>query len=99
MNISTATETNPQSETLSNAVTQATIDLAINNKTDENPNLYKSLLDIIEPPLLKALMEHCRYNQSRVAQKLGLSRGTLRHKLIEHFGDQYCSTREVATAE
>lgn len=99
MSISTLDETKQQSVSLNSAVAQTTIDLIANNKTEKDPNLYKSLLDIIEPPLLKSLMEHFRYNQSRVAKILGLSRGTLRRKLIEHFDDKYCSTREEAAAE
>lgn len=35
-----------------------------------------------------------RYKQSRAAELLGISRGTMRTKLIEHFGYTYVSTRE-----
>ena len=38
-------------------------------------------------------MENCRYNQSRAAIVLGVSRGTLRTKLKRYFDDQYVGTR------
>lgn len=57
-------------------------------------NLYDLLLEQVEPPLLKAIIERCRYNQSRAANILGLSRGTLRKKLAQYFDDQYCGSRE-----
>ena len=57
-------------------------------------NLYKLLMEQVEPPLLKAVIERCRYNQSKAAQMLGLSRGTLRKKLTQYFDSQYCGTRD-----
>lgn len=45
-------------------------------------------------PLYKAVMEHCRYNQSRAAIILGISRGTLRKMLAYYFDDPYVGTRE-----
>ncbi len=60
----------------------------------EAPNdLYKTVIAQAEAPLLKIAMEKYRYNQSRVAQALGLSRGTLRAKLQQHFKDKYVGTR------
>jgi len=44
-------------------------------------NLYDLVLAEIEVPLLEAVMEYTRGNQSRAAILLGLSRGTLRKKL------------------
>lgn len=63
-------------------------------KTSEVSNLHDMLLEQIEPPLFKAVIEHCRYNQCRAATMLGLSRGTLRMKLIKYFNDKYCGRRE-----
>jgi len=57
-------------------------------------NLHEFLLEQIEPPLLEAVMLHCRYNQTRAAQILGISRGTCRKKLIQYFDDRYCGERE-----
>ena len=48
----------------------------------QNPsNLYDLVLAEVEVPLLEAVMEYTRENQSRAAILLGLSRGTLRKKL------------------
>ncbi len=44
-------------------------------------NLYNLVLAEVEVPLLDAVMEYTRGNQSRAAILLGLSRGTLRKKL------------------
>lgn len=43
--------------------------------------LYRRVLDQVEPPLLDRVMVHTRGNQSRAAEILGISRGTLRTKL------------------
>ena len=44
-------------------------------------NLYELILAEVEAPLLEAVMEYTKNNQSRAAIVLGLSRGTLRKKL------------------
>ena len=44
-------------------------------------NLYDIVLSEVEEPLLKAVMDFARGNQSKAAVLLGLSRGTLRKKL------------------
>ena len=56
-------------------------------------DLYALVLEEIEIPLYKVVMEHSRYNQSRAAIILGVSRGTLRIKLKRYFDDQYVGTR------
>lgn len=61
---------------------------------DSITNLYDLLMEQIEPALFKAVIERCKYNQSRAASMLGLSRGTLRTKLSKYFDDQYCGTRD-----
>ncbi|MDA8562162.1 DNA-binding transcriptional regulator Fis [Gammaproteobacteria bacterium] len=49
---------------------------------DQAPtNLYEMVLAEVEVPLLEAVMEYTKGNQSRAAILLGLSRGTLRKKL------------------
>jgi Fis family transcriptional regulator len=49
---------------------------------DQAPdNLYDLVLAEVEVPLIEAVMEFTRGNQSRAAILLGLSRGTLRKKL------------------
>lgn len=83
-----------QTTTLSSNVYQLIAHLLKDRKFKKISNLYKNVLNLIEPPMLDAIMAFTRYNQSRAAKILGLSRNTLRRKLIEHFGDKYCTTRE-----
>lgn len=47
-------------------------------------NLHEIFLEEVEAPLLRAVMEHTDYNQSKAAILLGLSRGTLRKKLKQY---------------
>lgn len=44
-------------------------------------NLYELILAEVEAPLMSAVMDYTKKNQSRAAIVLGLSRGTLRKKL------------------
>ena len=57
-------------------------------------DLYQFVLEEIETPLFRAVMEYCKYNQSRAAQILGVSRGTLRTKLRRYFDDKYVGSRD-----
>jgi Fis family transcriptional regulator, factor for inversion stimulation protein len=57
-------------------------------------DLYEFVLEEIETPLFRAVMEHCKYNQSRAAVMLGISRGTLRTKLRQYFDDKYVGSRD-----
>lgn len=43
--------------------------------------VYDLVLSQVEEPLLRAIMENTRNNQTKAAQVLGLNRGTLRKKL------------------
>lgn len=47
-------------------------------------DLYALVLDEVEAPLLRAVLRRTDGNQSRAAEFLGLSRGTLRKKLKQH---------------
>lgn len=47
-------------------------------------NLYELILAEVEAPLMDAVMEYTKGNQSRAAIVLGLSRGTLRKKLKQY---------------
>ncbi len=47
-------------------------------------NLYELILAEVEAPLMVAVMEYTKGNQSRAAIVLGLSRGTLRKKLKQY---------------
>jgi two-component system nitrogen regulation response regulator GlnG len=50
----------------------------------EDPQLYDRFLQLVEPPLLAAVLEHCQGNRAAAAQLLGLHRATLRQKLRRH---------------
>ena len=56
-------------------------------------DLHQMVIEQIEPPLFKAVMERYKYNQSRAAKALGISRGTLRRLLIKYFDDHYAGSR------
>lgn len=47
-------------------------------------NLYELILAEVEAPLMHAVMDYTKGNQSRAAIVLGLSRGTLRKKLKQY---------------
>ena len=47
-------------------------------------DLYALVLSQVEPAVLASVLDHVGYNQSRAAQLLGLSRGTLRSKLRKY---------------
>jgi Fis family transcriptional regulator len=44
-------------------------------------NVYEIVLAEVEVPMLKTVLRQARFNQSKAAIMLGLSRGTLRKKL------------------
>lgn len=55
------------------------------NLGNETPSgLYDIMLQQLEKPLLKVVLEQTRGNQSKTAEILGLNRGTLRKKLKTH---------------
>lgn len=47
-------------------------------------SLYKLVLQEVEAPLLEAVMNHTRGNQTRAAEMLGINRSTLRKKLKQY---------------
>lgn len=58
-----------------------------------NLNLYQLIVEEVEAPLFRTVMELTRYNQSKAARVLGVSRGTLRTKLKRYFDDEFIGTR------
>ena len=63
------------------------------NKKSNKQELYDVVMQSIEAPLFRTVMEMTRYNQSQAARVLGVSRGTLRTKLKQYFGDEFIGTR------
>ncbi len=79
---------------LAESVTQSVQKYFSELKGTDPVELYRLVMDEIEAPMLHAVMQHCKYNQSRAAIMLGISRGTLRTKLRRYFDDKYVGTRE-----
>lgn len=79
---------------LAASVTQSVQKYFSELKGTDPVDLYTFVLEEIETPLFRAVMEHCKYNQSRAATMLGISRGTLRTKLRRYFDDKYVGSRE-----
>jgi two-component system nitrogen regulation response regulator GlnG len=50
---------------------------------NESP-LYDRFLELVEPPLLRAVLEQCGGNRAAAAQRLGIHRATLRQKLRKY---------------
>lgn len=76
------------------ASVEQTIKNHLQNHDGNIVDLYKLVMEEIEEPLYRCVIEQCRYNQSRAAGVLGVSRGTLRSKLKYYFDDQYVGTRD-----
>jgi Fis family transcriptional regulator, factor for inversion stimulation protein len=80
---------------LADRVMQAVKTYLSTTKTkDANLNLYQLIVEEVEAPLFRTVMEMTRYNQSRAARVLGVSRGTLRTKLKRYFDEEFIGTRE-----
>ncbi len=70
-----------KNQPLHDSVRQALESYFIQLKGQVPSNLYELVLAEVEIPLLEAVMDYTKGNQSRAAMLLGLSRGTLRKKL------------------
>lgn len=82
-------------EALSNQVINAVKGyLTTVGSKDANLNLYQLIVEEVEAPLFRTVMELTRYNQSKAARVLGVSRGTLRTKLKRYFDDEFIGTRD-----
>lgn len=86
------TEVKLKAESLAAAV-ERTIKSHLQKNDKDIIDLYKLIIEEIEEPLYKVVMENCKYNQSRAAILLGVSRGTLRTRLRYYFDDQYVGSR------
>ena len=74
---------------LQTIVYNAVNDFLVANKGKSVDDLYDRVLQEVEPPLLKLIMEKHRNNQVLTAKILGISRGTVRKKLLRYFGTQH----------
>lgn len=70
-----------KNQPLHDSVRQALESYFIQLKGQPPTNLYEMVLAEVEVPLLEAVMDYTKGNQSRAAILLGISRGTLRKKL------------------
>jgi len=70
-----------KNQPLHDSVRQALEGYFVQLKGQAPNNLYDMVLAEVEVPLLEAVMEYTKENQSRAAILLGISRGTLRKKL------------------
>jgi len=77
----TAFAVSHKNQPLHDSVRQALESYFMQLKGQVPSNLYELVLAEVEVPLIQAVMEYTRGNQSRAAILLGLSRGTLRKKL------------------
>lgn len=79
-------ETADELETITlKQVVKNTLRNYFSNIGNEQPvDFYSILLEEIERPLLEVLINHTHYNQVKMAQILGISRGTLRKKLKQY---------------
>ncbi len=75
---------NLDSMTLRQAVKDTLRNYFTNIGSEQPVDFYGILLEEIERPLLEVLINHTHYNQVRMAQILGISRGTLRKKLKQY---------------
>jgi Fis family transcriptional regulator len=77
-------ELTPKNQPLHDSVRQALENYLIQLRGQLPSNLYELILAEVEAPLMDAVMEYTKNNQSRAAIVLGLSRGTLRKKLKQY---------------
>ena len=62
------------------ALVERWVELQLRNDPQSN-DLHQQLLQLVEPPLLRAAMEHYHHQCASAARRLGLHRTTLRKKL------------------
>lgn len=86
----------PRPAPLAHAAPASTIDVAQREISDwatgeaailaaaDDPQLYERFLQLVEPPLLEAVLRHCGGNRAAAAHLLGLHRATLRQKMRRH---------------
>ena len=82
--VNAASEKRQQPERLHSAVDRAVRDYLAALDGQSTTDFYNLVLAEVEAPLLRAVMDHTRNNQTLASQMLGLNRGTLRKKLKQY---------------
>ena len=70
--------------TLKQAVKDTLCNVSTNIGNEQPVDFYSILLEEVERPLLETLINFTHYNQVKMANILGISRGTLRKKLKQY---------------
>lgn len=53
----------------------------------------KKALEVLEAAYIEHSLQNNKYNQSKASKELGISRGALRYKAKNAFGDKYIGSR------
>ena len=56
------------------------------NNDKPNEQIYRQVMEDVEPLVIKSVMDHCGGNKSKASALLGINRGTL-NKKIDYYGD------------
>lgn len=69
---------------LSDQVT-ATLEAYFKNLQGQSTcDLYDTVIEQVEKPLIETVLKHNDYNQSQTAKMLGINRNTLRKKMLKY---------------
>ena len=77
-------ETEKQNFTLRDSVEEAMKNYFEQLENEQPVNIYELVIAEVEAPLMEAVMNYTKGNQTKASQVLGLNRGTLRKKLKIH---------------
>ncbi|MGO9920213.1 MAG: helix-turn-helix domain-containing protein [Isosphaeraceae bacterium] len=64
-----------------------------NRTGDGSSPLHEQFLELVEPPLLRTVLDHCDGNRAAAALMLGIHRATLRQKLRKYGVDRSSSLK------
>jgi two-component system nitrogen regulation response regulator GlnG len=71
-------------ERVQRAIAEWAAEATLDGAQADDPQVYERFLQLVEPPLLEAVLKRCGRNRAAAAQMLGLHRATLRDKLRRH---------------